>query len=60
VSGQGIHLPNPSYWPLVAALGVAGLMTGVMLVQRLGPWGMIAGGLILFIGVFNWAFEPAG
>ncbi|MGN6390674.1 MAG: cytochrome c oxidase subunit I [Gemmatimonadales bacterium] len=60
VSGKGIHLPNPSFWPLVAALGVAGLMVGVMLVHHLGPWGMIAGGLILFIGVFNWAFEPAG
>ena len=30
VSGQGIHLPHPSYWPLVAAVGVAGVMVGVM------------------------------
>jgi cytochrome c oxidase subunit 1 len=60
VSGQGIHLPNPSYWPLVAAIGIAGIMAGVMASPSLGPWGMIAGGLILFIGVFNWAFEPAG
>jgi len=60
VSGQGIHLPNPSYWPLVAALGVTGVMVGVMAVPKLGPWGIVAGGLILFIGVFNWAFEPAG
>ena len=28
VSGQGIHLPNPSFWPLVAAIGVAGVMVG--------------------------------
>jgi cytochrome c oxidase subunit 1 len=60
VSGQGIHLPNPSYWPLVAALGVAGVMVGVMAEPKVGPWGIIAGGLILLIGVFNWAFEPAG
>jgi cytochrome c oxidase subunit I len=60
VSGQGIHLPNPSYWPLVAALGVAGVMVGVMAEPKVGPWGIMAGGLILFIGVFNWAFEPAG
>jgi cytochrome c oxidase subunit I len=60
VSGQGIHLPNPSYWPLVAALGVAGVMVGVMAEPKMGPWGIMAGGLILFIGVFNWAFEPAG
>jgi cytochrome c oxidase subunit I len=60
VSGQGIHLPNPSYWPLVAAIGVAGVMVGVMAEPKVGPWGIMAGGLILFIGVFNWAFEPAG
>ena len=60
VSGQGIHLPNPSYWPLVAAIGVAGMMVGVMVEPKVGPWGIMAGGLILFIGVFNWAFEPAG
>ncbi len=60
VSGQGIHLPHPSYWPLVAAIGVAGVMVGVMAEPKVGPWGIMAGGLILFIGVFNWAFEPAG
>jgi hypothetical protein len=31
-----------------------------MLVPHIGPWGLIAGGAILFFGVFNWAFEPAG
>jgi cytochrome c oxidase subunit 1 len=60
VSGQGIHLPNPSYWPLVAAIGLAGLMVGLMLMSHLGPWGIIAGVAILFFGVYNWAFEPAG
>jgi hypothetical protein len=45
---------------VVAALGVAGLMVGVMIEPKVGPWGIIAGGLILFFGVFNWAFEPAG
>jgi heme/copper-type cytochrome/quinol oxidase subunit 1 len=60
VSGKGIHLPNPSYWPLVAAVGVTGLMVGLMLSHHLGPWGIIAGAAILFFGVFNWVFEPAG
>jgi cytochrome c oxidase subunit I len=60
VSGKGIHLPNPSYWPLVSAVGVAGTMVGLMLLHLVGPWGIIAGVAILFIGVFNWAFEPAG
>ena len=60
VSGEGIHLPNPSYWPLVAAIGVLGVMLGVMAEPHVGPWGIIAGAAILFVGVFNWAFEPAG
>ncbi|MGH7535792.1 MAG: cytochrome ubiquinol oxidase subunit I, partial [Gemmatimonadales bacterium] len=59
-SGAGIHLPNPSYWPVVAAVGLLGLMVGVMMVPAWGPWGMIGGGAILFFGVFSWVFEPAG
>ena len=60
VSGQGIHLPNPSFWPVVAAIGLAGVMVGLMAERHVGPWGIIAGVAVLMIGVFNWAFEPAG
>jgi cytochrome c oxidase subunit I len=60
VSGQGIHLPNPSFWPLVAAIGLAGVMVGLMTSHHVGPWGIIAGLSILFFAVYNWAFEPAG
>ncbi len=63
VSGAGIHMPNPSYWPLVAAVGVATLLTGFMVHH---PYTItnfvvnIAGAIILFTGIFRWAFEPAG
>jgi len=60
VSGAGIHLPNPSYWPAVAALGVAAVFVGVMLLGHVGPWGIVAGVALLFFGVYRWAFEPAG
>jgi cytochrome c oxidase subunit 1 len=60
VSGAGIHLPNPSYWPAVSALGVAGVFVGVMLIGHTGAWGIIAAGALLFFGVYRWAFEPAG
>jgi cytochrome c oxidase subunit 1 len=60
VSGAGIHLPNPSIWPLVAAVGVTGLMVGLMTAHIVGPWGIVVGLSILFFGVYNWAFEPAG
>ena len=60
VSGEGIHMPNPSYWPVVSALGLTAMMAGLMLIHHLGPWGIIAGGAVLLFGIFNWAFEPAG
>jgi cytochrome c oxidase subunit 1 len=56
-SGKGIHLPNPSYWPLVTAVGVLGAFVGIMLSHRLGPWGIVAGMAVLFFGFFNWVFE---
>jgi cytochrome c oxidase subunit 1 len=60
VSGKGIHLPNPSIWPMVAALGVLGLVGGVLAFPHIGPWVSIVGGFVLFFGVYRWAFEPAG
>jgi cytochrome c oxidase subunit I len=57
VSGKGIHLPRPSYWPLVTAIGVPGIFVGLMLSPKVGPWGIAAGLAILFFGVFNWVFE---
>ena len=60
VSGAGIHLPNPSYWPVVTGLGVAAVFTGVILLPHTGAWGIIAGAALLFFGVFRWAFEPTG
>ncbi len=57
VSGAGIHMPNPSYWPLVTAIGIliffVGFMAGGVPVNLLG-------GAIILLGSFSWAFEPAG
>ena len=57
VSGAGIHLPDPSYWPIVTALGIPTVFTGVLLLPQIGPWGIVAGVLLTFFGTFNWAFE---
>ncbi len=59
VSGAGIHLPNPSYWPVVAAIGVAAVFIMLMLHHIVGPIGIIAAVALLFFGVFRWVFEPA-
>jgi len=60
VSGAGIHLPNPSYWPLVTAVGVTAVFAAILVLPQVGPWGIVAATALLFFGVFKWAFEPAG
>jgi cytochrome c oxidase subunit 1 len=57
VSGAGIHLPNPSYWPLVTAIGILVFFIGFMV--HMIPVNVV-GILIVFFGAFRWAFEPAG
>jgi cytochrome c oxidase subunit I len=60
VSGKGIHMPNPSYWPVVAAVGVLAVLVSLMFLGHTGVWGVVAATAILFLGVYMWAFEPAG
>jgi cytochrome c oxidase subunit 1 len=56
-SGAGIHMPNPSYWPLVAAIGVTSVFVGIMMLPSWGPWGIVVAVALLFFGVYNWLFE---
>jgi cytochrome c oxidase subunit 1 len=58
VSGQGIHLPNPSYWPIVTALGILVFFVGLLLHVHV-PTVLAGGGLTLF-SILSWAFEPTG
>jgi len=55
-SGKGIHMPNPSYWPFVVGVGVTVTLCGFIAGF---PYVNIIGAVILFVGVFKWAFEPA-
>ncbi len=59
VSGKGIHMPAPSFWPLVAAVGVTLIFVGFMLLPKVGPWGLVIGVSTLFFGIYNWLFEPS-
>ena len=62
VDPSTIHMPSPSYWPLVTAFGVLILAAGMLFDTG---WDYIRfpipflGGLIAFIGVVAWANEPA-
>ena len=61
VSGDDIPMPNPSYWPLMVAIGV-NLTLGSLLFVRVWPhwWQMmIASALFMFASAYKWAFEPA-
>ena len=57
-----IHMPSPSYWPLVIALGIVGIGIGLLIEF---PWPYIKfplsfiGGFITILGVIGWANEPA-
>jgi cytochrome c oxidase subunit 1 len=57
VDGKGIHMPNPSVRPLIAALGVAITLGGFIGGSHLPTH--LVGLAILFYGVYTWAFEPA-
>ncbi len=50
-----IHMPAPSYWPLVAALGLPLIAYGLIY-----EWGLlVAGGLVMIAGLYGWAMEPS-
>lgn len=59
VSGEGIHLPNPSIWPFLTAFGVLAVFIGLLLLHKVGPYGIIVGMAFLLFSIFKWAFEPA-
>ena len=50
-----IHMPSPSYWPLVAAVGLPFIGYGLIF----GMYVAIALGIVLlFGGFYGWVFEP--
>ena len=49
-----IHLPSPSYWPMVLALSFPILAYGVIYSTLL----IIAGAAVAILALFGWALEP--
>jgi cytochrome c oxidase subunit I len=50
-----VHLPSPSYWPLVLAAALP--IVGYGLIFNLGI--AAAGGVLLVLAAFGWGYEPA-
>ena len=62
-----IHMPNPSFYPLITGIGIF-LMALGLLVNN--PWVTfqllslpslsVVGFLVMVLGIYGWSFEPAG
>ncbi|MGE5225991.1 MAG: cytochrome c oxidase subunit I [Planctomycetaceae bacterium] len=54
-AGHAIHLPSPSFWPIVAALGLPIIAYGVLY-----SWWLVgAGALVTVVAFLGWALEPS-
>jgi cytochrome c oxidase subunit I len=54
--GHGIHMPSPSYFPLIAALGLPILCYGLIFAAVPA---VVAGGVVALVGLYGWALEPS-
>jgi cytochrome c oxidase subunit 1 len=50
-----IHMPSPSYWPIVLALGLPVIAFGLIYSIPVA----LVGGVIVVLGCFGWAIEPS-
>jgi cytochrome c oxidase subunit 1 len=51
---KGVHLPSPSYWPIVIAAGLP--IIGYGIIYNL--WLCVPGGIITLAGIFGFVLEP--
>ncbi|MDA3039777.1 MAG: cytochrome c oxidase subunit 4, partial [Actinomycetota bacterium] len=54
-NGEGVHLPAPSYWPIVLAFSLPVIGYGILY----SLWLTIPGGLLMLLSLYGWALEPA-
>ena len=56
-----IHMPSPSYWPLLCALGLSTMATGLLVADSVGPVAIpifaIVGLLVLIGSIYGWSYE---
>lgn len=53
---EHIHMPNPSYWPLIVGFGAAIATLGILFINTT-PWVLIIGGIIALVGIIGWGVE---
>ncbi len=52
--GKGVHLPSPSYWPIVSAFGMPIVAYGLIF----NLWLCLVGGIVVVGSLFAWVLEP--
>jgi cytochrome c oxidase subunit I len=58
--GHSIHLPSPSYFPVLAAAGLPIMAYGVIYNDLAATWPLIVGGALLsLLSFFGWILEPS-
>src|SRR5215204_573248 len=50
-----IHMPSPSYWPLVVAFALPIIGVGIVFEKVIA----VVGAVILVLGLYGWALEPS-
>jgi cytochrome c oxidase subunit 1 len=54
-AAHAIHLPSPSFWPLVSAIGLPIIAYGVLY-----SWWLVGAGVVVVLfGFYGWAMEPS-
>lgn len=57
---QHVHLPNPSFWPLIVGVAVAVTMGGLLFLPD-NPWLSVVAAPFVLVGILGWALEdPMG
>lgn len=51
---KGVHLPSPSYWPLVLALGLPFIGYGLIF----NLWFLVLGVGLVVVAIYGWILEP--
>jgi cytochrome c oxidase subunit I len=52
--GTGVHLPSPSYWPLVVCVSFPLIAYGLLYTL----WLTLIGVIVFVTGIYGWAIEP--
>ena len=50
-----IHLPSPSYWPIILAIGLPIIAYGIIFSHVLA----VFGGAVVIFAIFGWSLEPS-